>query len=137
MPIPPDFELHERHSPLTAPWEPIYAKRGAGQCRLGLIVRPEHTNSRGLLHGGLIASLSDNAMGLSLGVVLEAQGRPPAKGIVTTSLAVDYLGRATLGQWLEIDTNFVHAAGSHGVTQALITADCAVIARANASFRFG
>jgi len=136
MPIPPDFERHTRSSPLTGPWEPIYARRTADRWRLGLIIRPEHTNSRGLLHGGLIAALADNAMGLSLGVVLESQGRAPSKGIVTTSLAVDYLGRATLEQWLEFDTNFVHAGGSSGVTQALITADGDIIARANAAFRF-
>ncbi len=136
MPVPAAFSIHMRRSPVTAPWEPLYARRDAGQFRLGLIVRVEHTNSRGLLHGGVIATLADNAMGLSLGVVVEAQGRVPAKGIMTTALAVDYLGRAALGQWLEVDTNFVHAGGGSGVTQALITADGTVIARANASFRF-
>ena len=136
-PIPDGFVRHARTSPLTAPWEPIYAKRESDRLKLGLEVREPHTNSRGLLHGGLIAALADNAMGLSLGVRLEAEGRRPERGLVTTALAVDYLGRADLGQWLEIDTAFVHAGKRHGVAQAFVTADGAVIARANAAFSFG
>jgi uncharacterized protein (TIGR00369 family) len=134
MAVPADFVRHTRTSPLTAPWEPIFARREIDRMRLGLEVRTEHTNSRGLLHGGLIAALSDNAMGLSLGVFLEAQGREPERGLVTTSLSIDFLGRAALGQWLEVDTGFVHAGKRHGVAQAFVTADGEVIARANAAF---
>ena len=93
-----------------------------------------HTNSRGLLHGGLIAALADNAMGLSLGVRLEAEGRRPERGLVTTSLAVDFLGRAELGQWLEVDTTFTQAGRRQGVAQAFVAADGVIIARANATF---
>ena len=131
------FIRHDRSSPLTAPWEPIFARRDGDRLTLGLEVRPEHTNSRGLLHGGLIAALADNAMGLSLGLLLESEGRRPERGLVTTSLAVDYLGRASLGQWLEFETAFRHATRRQGVAQAFVTADGAVIARANAAFTFG
>ena len=134
MPIPDGFAPHDRSSPLTAPWEPIYARREPDRLRLGLEIRTEHTNSRGLLHGGLIAALADNAMGLSVGVVLEAEGRSPERGLVTTSLAVDFLGRAELGQWLEVDTSFVHAGRRQGVAQAFVSADGDIIARANAAF---
>ena len=134
MAIPDGFKTHERHSPLTAPWEPIFARREADRLRLGLEIRTEHTNSRGLLHGGLIAALADNAMGLSLGVVLEADGRHPKRGLITTSLAIDFLGRAELGQWLEVDTSFIHAGRRQGVAQAFVTADGEIIARANAAF---
>ena len=62
----------------------------------------------------LIAALADNAMGLSLGVVLEADGRHPERGLITTSLAIDFLGRAELGQWLEVDTSFIHCRSPSG-----------------------
>ena len=134
MTAPEGFTLHDRHSPLTAPWEPIFSRREQDRYRLGLQIRLEHTNSRGLLHGGLIAALADNAMALSLGVQLEAAERSLGRGLVTTSLAIDYLGRAELGQWLEVDTTFVHAGKRQGVTQAFVTADGEVIARANGAF---
>ena len=136
MAVPEGFEPHDRTSPLTAPWEPIYARREADRLRLGLEVRAPNTNSRGLLHGGLIAALADNAMGLSLGVRLEAEGRRPERGLVTTRLSVDYLGRAQMGQWLEVDTRFIHLGGRQGHAQAFITADGVVIARADAAFAF-
>ena len=137
MRVPEGFVRHDRTSPLTAPWEPIFARHESDRLRLGLQVRTEHTNSRGLLHGGLIAALADNAMGLSLGTYLSAQGRPPDRGLVTTSLAVDFLGRAELDQWLEVETTFIHAGKRHGVAQAFVTADGEVIARANATFSIG
>ena len=114
--------------------EPIYSRRESDRVRLGLEIRNEHTNSRGLLHGGLIAALADNAMGLSLGACLSAQGRKPEKGLVTTSLAVDFLGLAELGQWLEVDTTFTHAGRRQGIAQAFVTANGEIIARANAAF---
>jgi uncharacterized protein (TIGR00369 family) len=137
MAIPEGFSKHDRHSPLTDPWEPIFARRESDRLRLGLKIRTAHTNSRGLLHGGLIAALADNAMGLSLGLLLEAEGRRPERGLVTTSLTVDFLGRAQLGQWLEVDTTFVHAGRRHGVAQAFVTGNGEIIARANASFMIG
>ena len=134
MSVPEGFVRHDRTSPLTAPWEPIFSKRESDRVRLGLEIRKEHTNSRGLLHGGLIAALADNAMGMSLGVWLADQGRTPERGLVTTSLSVDFLRRAELGQWLEVDTTFAHAGKRQGVAQAFVTANGAVIARANAAF---
>ncbi len=134
MPVAEGFTRHDRTSPLTAPWEPIFSRREIDRVRLGLEIRTDHTNSRGLLHGGLIAALADNAMGLSLGVCLEAEGRRPERGLVTTALAVDFLGRAELGQWLEIDTTFTQAGKRQGVAQAFVSADGRIIARANAAF---
>ncbi len=52
-------------------------------------------------------------------------------------MAVDYLGRAELGQGLEMDISSAHAGRPHGVAHAFVTADGHVIAPANASFRIG
>ena len=137
MTIADGFTLHDRSSPLTKPWEPVYARRTESRYLLGLEVRVEHTNSRGLLHGGLIAALADNAMGLSLWQMLISEDQPASRGAMTTSLAVDYRDRAEIGEWLEIVTGFIHAGRRTAVTQALITAGGRPIARANAAFAFG
>ena len=133
--VPDGFAQNSRSSPLTAPWEPIFVLPRHDRVLLGLHVRKEHTNSRGLLHGGVIAALADNAMGLSVARLLDGRGELPAGGLVTASLSVDYLGRAEIGQWLEFDTGFVHLSGSQAVAQALVSAEGAVVARANALFR--
>ncbi len=133
---PPDFAIHSRTSPATLAWEPIYAATNTGVFRLGIIVGDAHCNSRGMLHGGVIATLADNACGLTLGLALGASKPSMSKpSIVTTSLAVDYVSASKLGQWLEVAPRIVKVGKSSGVVDALILADGDVVARANASFR--
>ena len=97
---PAGFEPHFRRSPLTEPWEPIFSRRLPDRVIIGLYAREPHTNSRGMVHGGLIAALADNAMGLSCVAVLTAQDRKPEGGLVTVSMATDFIGAAKLGQWV-------------------------------------
>jgi len=135
MPGPPEgFEAHTRKSPLTDPWEPLYARRGEAKVVLGLVVGEPHTNSRGLLHGGLIAALADNAMGLSCGQAMVRAGLP-STGLVTVSLGVDYLGKARIGDWLAFDTEFVRTGRTLCFAGAQVTANGEPIARAHATFR--
>ena len=63
--IPEGFEPHFRKSPFTDPWEPLYSRKTDKAVIMGLRLATPHTNARGLIHGGLIASLADNAMGYS------------------------------------------------------------------------
>jgi uncharacterized protein (TIGR00369 family) len=127
--IPEGFARHPRRSPLTEPWEPIYFKATPEAYILGLRLAEAHTNSRGLIHGGLIAALADNAMGLSCSV------KGGLSGIVTINLSVDYLGSAKIGQWLAFETTFTRVGGSICFAQCFVTADGEPCARANATFK--
>jgi acyl-coenzyme A thioesterase PaaI-like protein len=109
--IPEGFERHTRKSPLTDPWEPLYSKRTDKAVILGLWLAKPHTNGRGLIHGGLMASL------------------------VTIGLAVDFVGTAEVGQWLAVESDVVKTGRTICFAQSLIKADGVVIARANATFR--
>jgi uncharacterized protein (TIGR00369 family) len=133
--VPEGFRPHDRKSAVTDAWEPLYSSYGAEAVRLGFFLDARHCNGRGLLHGGVIAALADNAMGLTLGTAMRAAGGETLKGLVTTTLSVDYIGVAKLGQWIEVSPRVVKAGGSSGVVDALVTADGEVIARANANFR--
>ena len=128
--IPEGFEPHFRKSPLTDPWEPIHSKRTADAVIIGLRLAKPHTNSRGLIHGGLIASLADNAMGLSCGVRLGDGSR-----LVTVGLAIDFIGTAQIGQWLAIESEVIKTGRTICFAQSLIKADGVTIARANGTFR--
>jgi acyl-coenzyme A thioesterase PaaI-like protein len=136
-PPPEGFVRHGRRSPLTLPWEPLYERALPDRLLLGLWLRTPHTNTRGSAHGGLIAALADKAMGLSCAIVrgISPLGATDAARFVTVSLGVDYLETAKLGQWLEIDTNFVKAGRSLCFTGADLTADGTLVARAHATFR--
>lgn len=132
---PEGFEPHFRKSPLTEPWEPIFSRREKDRVVIGLYAREPHTNSRGMVHGGLIAALADNAMGLSCVAVLTGEGRKPEGGLVTVSMATDFIGAAKLGQWVAFDTQYVKTGRTLCFAQAFVTADGEVIGRADARFK--
>ena len=128
--IPAGFEPHFRKSPFTDPWEPLYSKKTEKSVHMGLRLARPHTNARGLIHGGLIASLADNAMGYSC-----AQATEWKTSFVTVSLAVDYVGSAQIGQWFAAECEVIKTGSTLCFAQSLIKADGAVIARANGTFR--
>ena len=128
--IPEGFERHTRKSPLTDPWEPLYSKRTDKAVIIGLRLAKPHTNGRGLIHGGLIAALADNAMGHSC-----AHCMGGVSSLVTIGLAVDFVGTAEVGQWLAVESDVVKTGRTICFAQSLIKADGVVIARANATFR--
>lgn len=66
----------------------------------GLRVGPQHANSRGGVHGGVLTTLADVALGYG---ALAAHGEPLA--LVTASLTVNYTGTAKVGDWLEVRTS--------------------------------
>lgn len=128
--VPDGFERHFRQSPLTDPWEPLYSKRTEKAVIIGLRLARPHTNSRGLIHGGLIAALSDNAMGYSCAHIMGG-----ASSLVTIGLALDFVGTARVGQWLSVETDVIKTGSTICFAQCLIKADDSIIARANATFR--
>jgi len=128
--IPEGFQPHFRKSPFTEPWEPLYSKKTEKAVIIRLRLAKPHTNSRGLIHGGLIASLADNAMGYSCALVMGW-----TTSLVTISLAVDYVGSAEIGQWLAVESEVIKTGSTICFAQSLIKADDTVIARANGTFR--
>jgi uncharacterized protein (TIGR00369 family) len=63
-----------------------------GEVRLGWQARPEHRNLQGLVHGGVLATLVDIAMGLAVRSVVG-----PSRRHVTIDLTVHYLRPASPG----------------------------------------
>jgi acyl-coenzyme A thioesterase PaaI-like protein len=114
--IPAGFERRSRRSPLTDPWEPLYSKQTDKAVIIGVRLAKPHTNGRGLIHGGLIAALADNAMGHSCAHVMGG-----VSSLVTISLA--------------IESDVVKTGKTICFVQSLIKADDVVVARANATFR--
>ncbi len=128
--LPESFSSHSRKSPVTEPWEPLYSRTTDNAVILGFRADRPHLNGRGLVHGGLISALADNAMGLSCGRFLDE-----GVSVITVNLTLDFVGSARAGQWLEFDTNFVRAGSTLCFAQAMVTADGEPCARANAVFR--
>jgi len=130
--IPEGFAPDLPKSPITDPWEPLYSKRTEKAVVLGLRVAKPHTNGQGQVHGGLIATLVDNAMAYSCRQVM---GGWASSWMATISLTVDFIGPAQIGQWLTVESDVIKTGKTICFAQSLIKADDSVIARANATFR--
>jgi uncharacterized protein (TIGR00369 family) len=127
--VPPGFEAHVRKSPVTDPWEPLYAKREGETFSLGLRIAHSHCNARGLLHGGVISALADNAMGLAYVT------RMDGVSALTVSLSVDFLSVGRNGQWLEVRAVPAKLGRTLAFADTRIEADGDMIAKAAATFR--
>jgi len=127
---PVGFSRHFRQSPLTDPWEPLYSRKAGGVVSIGFQASAPHANSRGFVHGGMISALADNAIGLSCGQALEG-----GVSLVTVSLSVDYLGLATLGQWVEVKPKLNRLGSTLCFAEAEVTVDGRLCATAHATFR--
>jgi len=128
--IPEGFEQQTRQSPLTDPWEPIYSRQTPDALILGLRLAKPHTNARGFAHGGLIAALTDKAMGHSC-----AHKMGGTHSLVTVGMSIDFISSAQIGQWLTVDTDVIKTGSTLCFAQCFVTADGVVIARANGTFR--
>ena len=128
--VPEGFVRQSRRNPLTDPWEPIYSKLTPDAIILGLRLAAPHTNARGFAHGGLIAALTDKAMGHSCGHKMRG-----VHSLVTVSMSIDFISSAQVGQWLTVDTDVIKTGRTICFAQSLVKADAVVIARANATFR--
>lgn len=128
--VPHGFKPLFRSSPFLDANGPFFHRPLDRGFIVGLRVQARHTNAKGSLHGGLIATLADVSMGYVTGL-----SQTPALRMVTTSLSVDYVGAAQVGDWVEAAVTVVKAGARLAFANALITAREAGAARPVASAR--
>ncbi len=76
---------------------------GAGRARIECVVAPDHTNTRGSCHGGVISGLMD----MAAGVATKAQLEDPERAVATVSLTVNYLRPAAVGRTLVAEAKVI------------------------------
>lgn len=97
--------------------------------RLAMTAGQQHTNSMGIIHGGVLTSLMDQAMGMAA-LALRPQG-----ACVTTNLNVHFLSAMKEGE-LIITARVVHEGGRTLTTEAEIRDSADTLgAMATATFR--
>jgi acyl-coenzyme A thioesterase 13 len=104
--VPVGFAPLFRVSPIAELLGPIYYKGGSYELSLGLFAQPKHANLRGSVHGGVLASIAD----MALGYTLAFSSDPPA-GLVTANLTIDYAGSAKIGDWIHTQTDVQRQGG--------------------------
>ena len=96
MNVPQGFKPLFRTSPVLDLIGPIYSRGEGKDLVLGLRAEAKHCNTRGTVHGGMLATLADVALGYTMAFASD----PPA-GLVTANLSLDFAGTAHAGDWLE------------------------------------
>lgn len=128
-PVPAGFGPIFRTSPVLEALGNFYS-RGSGQgLEIGLLVSERHANGRGLLHGGVAATLAD----IGMGYLLAYSSDPPSKR-VTVSLTLDYIGSAAIGDWVEVRLESIEKTGRMAFVGGALRVDERVIARIRAVF---
>lgn len=100
-PAPPQgFEVLSRTSPFLDLIQPIYSQQIENALKLGFFCEQKHCNARGFIHGGVLSTLADIALGYNCVLASEKPN-----GLVTSNLSIDFVGSAKIGDWIEIDVD--------------------------------
>ncbi len=109
---------------------PLHQRPGQeGHHVIAFRAAPVHLNRFGVVHGGMLASLADVAIGMNAARV--AAGVDDA---VTLTLTVDYIEGACAGQWIEAHTVLRKRAGRVRFGDCDVLADGRLVARGHATF---
>jgi acyl-coenzyme A thioesterase 13 len=126
---PAGFEPLFRTSPVLELIGPLFSKGKGADLVIGLRVEAKHCNARGTVHGGILATLAD----VALGYTLASASTPPAN-LVTANLTLDYAGTAKIGDWLETHVDIQKQGNRLAFANCYISAGDQRIVRASAVF---
>lgn len=131
--IPEGFRLVQRSrpNPFNEMVGPFYEKREGSDVSLGLRIQERHTNSRGICHGGMLATLAD----LALGYACVAAGKPGGPtSFVTVNLSLDFSGSAKPGDWVQSEVEVQKTGARLAFANCYLVANDVRIVRASAIF---
>jgi uncharacterized protein (TIGR00369 family) len=126
---PAGFRLIAQTSPFNELVGPLYERRDGDEVSIGLRIEAKHANSRGICHGGLLATLADLALGYAMLARTGGKG-----GFVTANLSVDYAGSAKLGEWIESAVEVQRMGTRLAFANCYLVVDGKRIVRASAIF---
>jgi len=130
MTLPEGFVRMERLSPFNALVGPLYQRREGEQLSIGVLIDEKHVNSRGICHGGLLATLAD----LALGYAMASKVGGVDAGFVTAHLSIDYAGAARPGDWVQSEVEIQKVGSRLAFANCYLVSGGKRIARASAIF---
>lgn len=115
---------------------PLYAKPGADSKApfvLAFRAGPQHINRHGVVHGGMLATLADTAIGANLmrGGRAHGEALDPA---LTVNLSLDYLAGGRVGDWIEAHVHLTKAHGRIRFGQCEVKSGDVLLVRGSAVF---
>lgn len=109
---------------------PLHAKRGAdGVYTIAFRAGAAHVNRYGVVHGGMLATLADVAIGMNLARVTDA-----VETTLTLNLSMDFIDASSDGDWIEAHVALTKIAGRVRFGDCELRVGTRVIARGHATF---
>ena len=130
--IPDGFRQMSGLSPFNSLVGPLYERRDGDTVSIGVAIGEKHTNSRGICHGGVLATLADLALGYAMLAKSGDRG-----SFVTAHLAVDYAGSARPGDWIESKVEIQRVGSRLAFANCYLLSGGQPIVRASAIFARG
>ena len=109
--------------------QPAYRRLSDGRVTIGLVVMPQHGNTLGICHGGVLMTLADIAAASGVN-----QARGKRSGSPTVNLAVDFISAAKMGDWIEATAEQVSVKRRFGFGSGVIQSSRGIVARFNGTF---
>lgn len=128
-PVPDGFAKFARPSPFLDQVGQVWVRRDLPNPRFGIRVSESHLNNKGTAHGGVISTLADIACGYTLHWSTDT-----APDLVTAHLAIEFLGAARHGDWLEATGTVIKLGKQTACSQATLQTDRSIVAHATALF---
>ena len=129
IPAPAGFEPLFRTSPFTDLIGPLYSRGKRQDLEIGMHVEEKHCNARGTVHGGILATLADIALGYTMAFATD-----PPTGLVTSNLTLDFAATARVGDWLRTSVDIQKQGKRLSFANCYIYVGDERIVRANAVF---
>jgi acyl-coenzyme A thioesterase 13 len=129
--VPAGFEPSRRTSPFLDLIGPVYTRTTERRILLGLRARTEHLNTRGFVHGAILAAMLDVVCARNCAALTEHLS------VVTVSLTVDYVAAARDGDWLEASAAVTRVGRRLAFADGRVDAEGKHVAKASAVFAVG
>lgn len=109
---------------------PIWERRDEGGLYLGILSEAKHLNRSGVVHGGVILTFADQALGTA---AWEATGY---KAQVTVQLDVQFVSAVEVGEFVTAQCQVVHMTGSLLFLRGVLLVGGRTVATASGVWRY-
>lgn len=124
--------LFERRVPFLELLEIRPLSAAAGHAEFQLTVQNKHLRTLGILHGGVVATLLDTAMGYAAGTLC-----PDGQTLVTAQLNLNFTRPALEGETLSVVGDVIHGGSRTAVTRGEVRRpDGGLVATGTATFLY-
>ena len=109
---------------------PLYVRADAEPARIGFRVAENHLNPNGTLHGGMLMTLTDDAVAVAALRALGSTAR-----FATVSLNCDFLSSGSLDDWIEAEAEIVRRTRQFFFVRIMVSCEGRLMATASGLWR--